>query len=184
MEFLEKIREFIKGLEDKDAYLYFAAFIGFLLLLLAGSFYFHYRRVNKYLDEIKNAESMRTQTKKIISDYKAVSAQRARVEEILAENKDFRIGEAYQSILDKSGLARFQTEPVAPTRGETVGGKTEILISSHLAGLSMKQLTDLLLQIANVPAMYTKDLIIKKSPNAPAVDIDITVATLEPGTAE
>ncbi len=182
MEFFEKIRDFIKGLEDVDIYKYFAAFFAAMLIILSLFIYLHYSRVNKYLTDIKNVETMRSQTKKILSDYKAVTAQKEVVEEILAQNKDFRIGEAYQSILEKTGLLRFQTDQTTPTAGESVSGKTEILISSHFAGITMKQLTDLLLAIANVPQMYTKDIVIKKSPTMPTIDVEITVATLEPST--
>ena len=48
----------------------------------------------------------------------------------------------------------------------------------------MKQLTDLLASIAQVPQLYLKDLTIKRSSRGRAVDVDITVATLEPPTGE
>lgn len=184
MEFLETIRDFIKGLEDRDVYKYFAAFFAGLFVLLSLSFYLHYNRVHKYLADIKNVESMRAQTKKILSDYKAVTAQKEKVEEILAENKEFRLGEAYQAILEKTGLLARQTDQSTPTAGESIGGKTEFYLTSHFEGMNMRQVTDLLLAIANVPQMYVKDLVIKKEPNTPAVDVDITVATLESGATE
>lgn len=184
MDFLEKTRDFIKSLEDIDVYKYFAAFFATLLVLLSLFMYFHYSRVSKYHADLKNIETMRAQTKKILNDYKAVTAQKEKVEEILAENKEFRIGEAYQLVLEKMRLLPYQTEQTTPTAGESVGGKTEIQISSHFSGLTMKQLTDLLIEIANVPQMYVKDLTIKKASNAAAVDVDITVATLESTTPE
>lgn len=184
MELLDRIQEFIKGLEDIDVYKYFAAFLAALVVLLTISIYLHYSRVSRYTADLKTLETLRAQTKKILSDYKAVTAQKEKVEDILAQNKNFRVGEAFQSILEKTHLLMHQTDQTAPTPGETVSGKTEILVSSHLNNINMKQLTDLLLQIANVPQMYTKDLVIKKNPNAPAVDVDITVATLEPSTTE
>ena len=48
----------------------------------------------------------------------------------------------------------------------------------------MKNLTDLLSQIAAVPQLYAKDLTIKKVPNTQAIDVDITVATLESSTTQ
>src|SRR5262249_28581672 len=154
MEIVEKIRDFIKSLEDVDVYKYFAAFFGAFLVLLSLFIYFHYSRVNRYLADIKNLESMRAQTKKILGDYKTVTAQREKVEEILAQNKDFRIGEAYQAILEKTNLLAKQTDQSTPTAGESIGGKTEIFITSRFERLNMKQIADLLLAIANVPQMY------------------------------
>lgn len=179
MQFLDSIRDYIKEMDESEYYKYFGAFIGALLLLIGLLSYFHYSRVRAYKSDLKMLETQRKQTQKILADYKSVTAQKEKVEDILAQNKDFRIGEAYQTVLEKLGLMLRQTDKTAPTEGETISGKTEIYVSSHLNGLSMKQLTDLLFQIANIPQMYVKDLVIKKNPTMPAVDVDITVATLE-----
>lgn len=180
MTFLEKIRDAIKEWETRDALLYLGAFLTGLVILFGLTIYLHYRKVSYYQTALKSVENMRNQTKKIISDFKAVTAQKEKVEEILAQNKNFRVGEAYQLILEKTGLISRQTDQSTPTSGETTSGKTEIFVTSHLAGINMKQLTDLLVDIAEIPQMYVKDLVIKKNPTSPAVDIDITVATLEP----
>lgn len=184
MEFLEKIADFINGLETTDIYKYLGMFIAALLIPLCLLFYLHYSKVHTYQSSLKSVETLRAQTKKILSDYKMVNAQKEKVEEILSQNKDFRIGEAYQSLLEKLGLATSQVEQATPTSGETVSGKTEFLLSSHINSITMKQVTDLLSQIATIPQMYIKDLIIKKAPNTPTVDIELTVATLEPSTVQ
>ncbi len=179
MEFLHPIRDFIKGLEEADYYKYFGAFFGGFLLLFGLLVYIHYSKVHKYQNALKRVESLRSQTKKIVSDYKVVLAQREKVEEILEQNKDFRIGEAYQSIVQKVGLASRMHDVSAPTTGESISGKTEVLVTSHFSGINMKQLTDLLSEIAAVQRLYVKELDIKKSPQSQTVDVDITVATLE-----
>ena len=184
MEFLHKIKDRVKSLETSDIYKYFGIFFGIMLACLALLTYVHYSKVSKYTTSLKTLEKARAQTKKILRDYKAVSAQKAHVEEILAENKNFRVGEAYQSILERLGLTMRQTDQTAPTPGESISGKTEIVVSSHINGITMKQLTNLLSEIGNVPQMYTKDLVIKKNPQAPVVDIYISVATLEPSSTQ
>ena len=77
-------------------------------------------------------------------------------------------------------MDKLVDQSAIPTTGETVSGKTEVQISSNLRGMSMKEVTDFLMLIAQVPQLYTKDITIKKTPGRPTVDIDITVATLEP----
>jgi hypothetical protein len=180
MAVLSRIKDFIRGLDERELYLYMGGFLAFMLLLLGLLIYLHYSRVNRYMTDLKRLDTQRGQTRKILSNYKSVNLQQARVEEILAENKNFRIGEAYGTIINRLRLGGHQQELPTPTSGETVSGKTEVLLHSHLTGISMKQLTDLLSEIANVIQMYPKDLVIKKMPNAQAVDVDLTVATLEP----
>ena len=184
MEFLHPIRDFIKDLEEADYYKYFGAFMGLFFVAFGILAYIHYSKVTRYRTGLKKVAILRTRAKKILSDYKQVAAQKGKVEEILAENKDFRIGEAYQSIVQKVGLTSRTQEFSAPTRGDIVSGKTEVFISSLFSAITMKQLTDLLSAVAGIPQLYVKDLVIKKTPNTQAVDVDITIATLEPGTVE
>lgn len=182
MELLNRIKDFIRALEDRDLYIYIASYLAILMLLLMLLIYFHYSKVSSYNEQLKKIDTQRAQTKKILTDYKAVNLQAARVEDILAENKNFRIGEAYQGIINRLGLGSNQTEMPTPAAGETVSGKTEVVLNTHLNGITMKQLTDLLSEIANVNQMYPKDLVIKKTPNSQTVDVDLTIATLEPST--
>jgi hypothetical protein len=183
MAVLTRVKEFIRGLDERDVYLYMGGTLAFLLLLLGIQIYFHYSRVSRHAENLTKLDTQRTQTRKILANQKSVSLQQARAEEILEENKNFRIGEAYQSIISKLGLASNQPDQPIPREGETVSGKKEVLLDSHLSNISMKQLTDLLSAIANVNQMYPKSLVIKKVPNAAAVDVDLTVATLEPAAA-
>lgn len=179
MEFLRPISDFIHNLDESDYYKYGGAFLGAVALVFLLLIYIHYSKVHKYYANLKKVETLRAQTKNIVSDYRVVLAQREKVEEILEQNRDFRIGEAYQSIIQKVGLSSRASEISAPTTGESISGKTEVQVSSHFAGINMKQVTDLLSEIAAVPRLYVKELVIKKTPNAQAVDVDITVATLE-----
>ncbi len=184
MEFLEQLRDTINSLEDTAFYKYLAAFFGGIIILLGLLVYFHYRKVSNYTEELKKVDVLRTQTKKILSDFKVVTQQRHLVEDILSENKNFRIGEAFQSIVQRLGLKQNLSEQTGLATGETISGLTELHISAHFSSISMKQLTDLLTALGQVPQLYTKDLTIKRSPRGRSVDVDINVATLEPSTVE
>ncbi len=184
MEFLERMRDTINSLEDRDFYKYLAVFFGGIMLLLGLLLYIHYRKVSNYREELKKVDVLRIQTKKILSDFRTVTQQKHLVEDILAENKNFLIGESFQSIVQRLGLKLSLSEQTPPTTGETISGLTEVHISAHFSSITMKQLTDLLTAIGQVPQLYTKDLTIKRSPRGRSVDVDINVATLEPSTVE
>lgn len=184
MEFIERLRDSINNLEDRAFYKYLAAFLGGIVLLLGILTYMHYRKVSHYTQELKKLDTLRSQTKKLLSDFQVVTQQRHLVEDILAENKNFLIGEAFQSIVQRLGLKPYLSDQTAPATGETLSGMTELYINAHFTGITMKQLTDLLASIAQVPRLYLKDLTIKRSSRGRAVDVDITVATLEPPTGE
>lgn len=184
MESLDRLKATIKNLEDRELVTYSGAFFALMLLLMGLLFFFHYRKVSYYKQELKRVDVQRAETKKILSNYKVAKAHSQKVEEILAEHADFLIGEAFQAIIQRAGLSNRVQNQTAPTTGESVSGKTEIQVSAQLTRLSMKNVTDLLLAIAQVPQLYTKDLSIKKETGSPAVDLDITIATLELSSAE
>ncbi|MBA2307143.1 hypothetical protein H0W26_03365 [Candidatus Dependentiae bacterium] len=184
MEWLDKFREYVRNLENRDLYKNLGIFFGCLLLILAVPFYLHYRRVQRYTADLRTLDKLRAETKKIIAGQKTVTAQKEKVDELLAQNKNFRIAEAYQTIVQKLGLLPKLKDPISPTIGETISEKIEVTVTSHFTGITMKNVTDLLSQIAAAPQLYTKEVVIKKTPNAHAVDVDITVATLESSPTE
>ncbi len=180
MEIFDSFRDVIKYSDDRELYKYLGIFLGILCVLFGLLMYFHYSRVSWHTGQLKKLDKWRIQTRHILRDSKLVKAQQQQVEEILAKNKDFRIGEAYQSILSKGRLSSKFVDQSAPTSGDSISGKTEVQITSNLRGLSMKEVTDFLMLIAQVPQLYTNDITIKKTPGRSTVDIDISVATLEP----
>lgn len=184
MQIFDSIRDFIKYSDDQELYKYLGIFGGILCILFGVLFYFHYSRVSWYTQQLKQLDTWRKHTQKILKNSKMVKEQQRQVEEILAKDKDFRIGQAYLSIIRQGNLmGKIVDKTPVPRTGETISGKTEVQISSNLRGMSMKEVTDFLMLIAQVPQLYTKDITIKKTPGRSTVDIDITVATLEPSAS-
>ncbi len=184
MTFLDPIVDMIKQADDSELLKYLGIATGVFVVLLSALFYFHYSRVSWHTTQLRNLNKERIKTRTILRDTKIVKAQQKEVEDILAQDKDFRIGQAYQSIIQQSRLGSKMVDKTPTLRtGDSVGGKTEVQITSTLRGLSMKEVTDFLLLIAQVPQLYTKDITIKKVPGRQTVDIDITVATLESNLA-
>lgn len=179
MQLFDSVRDFIKYAEPKELAKYLGIFAGVFCLLFGILMYLHYSRVSWYTNQSKQLDTWRKQTQKILRDAKLVKAQQQQVDQIIAKDKDFRIGDAYESIMRKAGVFSKATDTSDATTGESLSGKNEVLITSHLKGLSMKEVTDFLVQIAQVPQLYTKDLTIKRTAGRSTVDIDITVATLE-----
>ncbi len=182
MSFLDPIVDMIKQADESELLKYAGIVGGIFLLLLGLLFYYHYSQVSWYTAQLKKLDSERLKTRTILRDAKLVKAQQQEVEDILAQNRDFRIGEAFQSIIQQGKLQAKLVDRSAPRTGESISGKTEVQISATLRGLSMKEVADFLLLIAKVPQLYTKELTIKKVPGRSTVDIDIVVATLEAST--
>lgn len=184
MDFLESIRTRLENADEKELYSYYGIIGGALFFLFALLVYNHYSRVSWYKFELNKINTQRNLTRQILRNAKLVKAQQQQVEEILAQDKDFRIGEAYQTIIRTGNFASKLVDQSAPTTGESINGKTEVQVIAKLKNLSMKEVTDLLAMIASVPQLYTKEVSIQKPHGKSTVDLDITVATLEPSSEE
>lgn len=179
METLKKFRNFIDNLEDKELYQYILLACGLLIAIMGIFIYIHYSYVNKYKNEIEQVNKQRQVTKKILTEYKLVNQQQDKVEEILAQNKNFIITKEFKDIIQKIGLESHMSDEPKRVVGETIRNKTEMLLNAHLEAISMKQLTDLLSEISDIPQLYPIELTIKKTPNNQTVNVDLTIATLE-----
>ena len=181
MKLLEPLRDLIKQSEDRELLTYLGLFGGTLTVIMLLLGYYHYSNVSWYTTQFRKLETLRNQTKTVVKDAQLLKAQQKEVDEILAKDRDFRIVQAFQTIIRTGGFAsKLVGEPSTPTTGETTRGKTEVQINANLRNLSMKEVSDLLVAIGEVPQLYTKEVTVKKSPGRSAVDVDIVVATLEP----
>jgi len=179
MALFSTIQNFIKNLDEQELIKYFAGFGLTILGLIGLILYLNHSGVNKYKSRLKDINKERLQTKKILTDYKLVNLQKQKIEEILSTNNNFFIAQEYNNLIKKLGLSKFQSEEPTKSDGEIISGKIERILTFHLDSITMKQLTELLTQIAEIERLYPKELIIKKVPNSQKIDIDLTIATLE-----
>lgn len=179
MEAFTRIQNFIKNLDEKELFSYFTLF-GLALLSIVGTIlYFNYSGITKYKNKIAAINDERRKTKRILTDFKLVNQQKQKVDAILSKDEHFYIAQEFNNLIKKLGLTKNLSEEPSKSDGEIISGKVERIITAHLDSISMKQLTELLAQIAEIERLYPKELIIKKVPNSKKIDVDLVVATLE-----
>ncbi|MBA3954986.1 hypothetical protein H0X48_06735 [Candidatus Dependentiae bacterium] len=180
MEALNKLKHTLKTADTRELFIYAGSFIAALSIVLSFAFYFHLKRVNYYTQQLSTLDKQRKEARNLLSRYKLVNQRQTEVEDILNQDPSFRIEPIYANLIQKLGLTFNQPEAPTSDNGETVKGKTERILKSRLITMSMKQLTDLLSAIADIPQLYPQALEITKIPNARAVNVDLTIATLQP----
>lgn len=179
MAIFNTIQNFIKNLDEQELIKYFTGFALGILGLIFLILYLNYSGVNKYKTKLQEINKERLKTKKILTDYKLVNQQKQKIEDILSANQNFYIAQEYNNLIKKQNLTKYQSEEPTNSDGQIISGKIERILASHLDSITMKQLTELLTQIAEIERLYPKELIIKKVPNSQKIDVDLTIATLE-----
>jgi hypothetical protein len=109
------------------------------------------------------------------------------VNNILAENPDFKIDGFFTDLLSKTGLERNKKETSISYADRGDKDYREVLLTAKFDTMNMRQLCELLNEIEQNNMVYTKELDIVKSKKIPnTIDVTLTIATLQkkPETTE
>jgi len=140
MEFLDKIRDRVQDLEEKDFYKYLLVFF-IILILFMGFFVFRfYRNVNYYQRTIEDINEQREDTiRDILNRAEDVEKRRKEVNAILAEDPDFKIIDYFNKLLQQLGLG--QADSIDSTLRRLPELKyDEYEITARLTGISTQGL--------------------------------------------
>lgn len=175
----EKIRNFIKRLDTKQAYQFIGAILAVVILMMIIMLFGYYRSIQKLQQRLRRVNQQRQITRSILEKNEYVLQQQAKVDEILAQDKNFKIKEYFNGVVQAAGLTGLISKEADWSAQELVPGYTEIKLDVGFSGLNMKQLVDLLYKIEQNERVYTKDLKIIKNLKSPTIDVTLVIATFE-----
>jgi len=179
MELINKLRLIIEGLEQKDFFKYLVVLLIFIVLLTGTILFWHYNKISGLRESLEELNDVREDTVlPILRRMDTVSLQKKQVNAILAKDKDFKIGDYLNKLLRKQGLT-FNS--ITPSTVDLGNSYNEVFAKVQLSEMDMRQLCEFLETIEKNERVYAKDLeIIKSKKNPGTIDVNVTVATLEP----
>ena len=179
MEFPEKIKNLIDASDTKTirAYIIGSAIALFLLLFLYA--FIFYRTIGKLKTQLNAVNRRRTEATEILERYQQVKRQQATVDAILAKEKNFKISQAFEQLLDKVNIRVNKAQEPETTSQQVLDGYTEWTLYANLINLNTKKLSELLYAIEQEERIYTKEIDIEKVGNDRTINVKITIATLE-----
>lgn len=182
MVLFDKIRDFIYGLEERNFYIYTAAFLGVIVLLSAGMVYYQYSSTEELVNSIAEInDERRDVVSTVLNKGQRVKRKLADINKMLAQDPDYKIGEYFKN-LDTSMRPVKAGPPIQTERDDNY---RETSLKADFNEVTMKQLVELLKTIEKTDRIYIKELIIKKSVKSPqSIDVELTIATLLPKIAE
>jgi hypothetical protein len=177
MVLLDRIRERLEKLDEKEFFKYAALFLG-IVCALAGiiiiRYYFKTSSLNK---QMKRVNVLREDVKQILDRYEMVKKQQEEINALLDENEDFILAEYIERLRTELRLTYTVESRTTASRDDKY---QEIAINVKFTNMNMKDLTELLQEIKKNKLVYTKDLDILKSKARPGtLDVSITIATLK-----
>ncbi len=180
MNFLNDLQSRITLLDKRSWYQYLAITAVFFFLLVGVILFFYYRSVSKWEQKIAEVNESRLEAKKLLDKAERVKKERTEVTALLEEDPNFKIKAYMQDVLEKVGiLAQVQSENAVVSSMQD--GYQENQVTYQLAGINMRQLTELLNEIEENKRVFVKELDITKSKKVPrTIDVDIRIATMMP----
>ncbi|HBL98166.1 TPA: hypothetical protein DDZ86_00815 [Candidatus Dependentiae bacterium] len=181
MNFLVRLKHFLDELDRKRFYQYMGGVILFVALLLTGVVFFERYRIGNLKDEIKKTNKLRDEARELLRRNAIVNLHKTEVDEILTQDKLFRIKEFFSQVVAEVGLTGNSSKEAELSSPQDLNnGYSEIRLDASFTGISTQQLSNLLVQLGKNRRIYIKELVATKSQQKATIDVSLIVATLQP----
>lgn len=178
----EKIKNYIKNLDTSETYRLIGIVLGIVVLVISIMLYTYSRAIGQLQQKLVTLNKQREEVRIILEKNARVQRQQAKVDDIISENKNFKLKDYFSTVIQALNLANLVSKEPEISSEDLVLGYNEIKLDVSLSGLNMKQLTDLLYKIEQNERVYTKDLKITKNLRSPSIDVTLVIATFEANT--
>lgn len=179
MTIIERLQAYIDNLDERQFKIYVLIFLAALGLFTGLILFRYYHSIRTLKRKITTINKKRTSVRELLERNELVKRQQKDVDAILAKEKDFKISQFFENILSTLAISKDQVQSLETRSEDVLDGYTEWTLDARLNKLNMKKLTELLNEIEKEERIYTKELEIIKEQESPAIDVKITIATLE-----
>jgi hypothetical protein len=181
MKFITKIKDYITEIDIQKMYR-FMIIILFIVIIVVGFLFYNYMsRTHEWEKKIKRINQLRTQTRELLEKNEIVKQQKAYVEEILAEDKNFTLKNYFISLVQELQLGSTLTKDPTVSKPEVIDTDyAEIKLDASFSNINTKQLSQLLENLENNKRISLKELSITRALKTPSIDVTLVIATLQP----
>ncbi len=177
MSLLEKIQQIALPLEASEFYRNLIIYLVAISAAMGGIMYYHHSKTSELRTSLQKMYKNQQEAKIILERLKVVQKQSDEVNSLLEEDKNFKLKNYFDEIVQKAGLSKLQAKEAEVSEEILQKLYTEIKINAQFNGMTTKQMCELLQAIEQKQRVYIKELSITQKNNA--LIIAITVATLK-----
>ena len=184
MGVLDKIRDYITGLEERELYRYVVIGLGTVIFALSLLLFYHYRTVHTLRSRIRRINIMREDdVQEILSKAEYIQKQSQEIDTLLAEDKNFKIVGYFKDVLEKLNLtdklnSAGRKEIGTPSQIERQDQYRESILDVAFDTMDMKQITELLQELGNNRRIFVKKIeIIRSKKYLGKLEVNMTIGT-------
>ncbi len=177
---LTKTREFISNLDLQTFYLYTLVALASIALFFGFMIYRTFSTITTIQERTETINEYRQEAQEIIARSQQVKKQRAKVNEILTQDRRFKITNYLNTLVTDLGLGTHLKEEPRLVEQDLDQQYKEVRLSPIFEYINMRQLTKILKEIEESERVYVKKLNIVKAAGAPpSINATIHIATLQ-----
>ena len=152
-----RLKNFIDELEQKQQFWYFATVSTIFIFLVGLLFYYHANKISHLQKQLRRINHQRMQARELLEKYTTVKQQKISVDEILSQDKTFKIKEYFSRTLAEMRLQnKLDKEAEVADPQDLDNGYTEIKLDAGFTKMSMQELAELIYQIEKKPQSLHK----------------------------
>lgn len=179
--FLHRFKNFLDELDPKQLITYLALTIGTVLLLLCMFVYLGYSRRVALLEELSSLNRNRMRARELLNKQQQVMLKKNEVDVVLNQDRLFYIKDFFDQVVTELGLTKnVSKEADVGKQVDLKNNYSETKLDASFANLSTQQLVDLFLRLEKNKRIYIKEIDITKTPQSKAINVTLTIATLQP----
>lgn len=180
MSVIANLYGYLAQLDEQQFKKYCLIAAGVTIGLLGLYLYSYYSSLNNLKSTIGQLNKKRIETRELLERFELVKKQRKTVDQLLERDKNFKILDFYENILQSLQVMNAQLQEPQTASQDVLDGYTERTLYAQLVNLNMKKVTDILQAIEQNDRVYTKEIEIDRSTTKPqAVNLKITIGTLD-----
>ncbi len=181
MNYIEKLRASVEGLEEKNFFMYLLIALGGLVILVLLLMFYYYQACSSAKRKIATVNKLRSQqVKAILAKDASIKTQKEKLDTMLTEDPSFKLAQYVTSVLAQTGMSeRFD---LGQQRNVELDDRyDENILEITLNDIDMKQLTEFISAVDTNKRVYVKKLEIAKSKTAAnKLSVNVVFATLFP----
>lgn len=178
MSFFSNLYTRIMSFEKKLFYQGVIVFFGALVAIIVGMLIYYYTTIYGLKSQLTKTKRQQEEIRLLLGQFTQLQEESKNVNAVLEEEKNFKIKNFYDSLLQQQNLQGSQLKEAEIQEENLRNRYTEMKLISQLHQLSTEQLCNLLDALEKKARIYVKDLSITKTRNN-NLDVVLVIGTLK-----
>jgi hypothetical protein len=180
---LEPIKQFFDALSPRKFRVYALWYIGIIALLMVLLTYYNYSSQLGWKKMFYVLNEDRQTVQDILETAALVNAEKIHINEMLAQDPNFKIGGYFNEVVQRLNLANKQSTIETLPATDIGDGYFETVLTAKFVGMTMQHIAELLQAVESNERIHITKLIVKREQDQKSLEAEMTITTILLGSS-